>query len=105
MDFMADAGTEVLAVQDGVIESIYKEDLLTGTEIVVNHGNGLKTVYRFVNEVEGLKTGDAVERGQVIAVVAEANGDEYKEGAHLHFEILKNGKAVDPATHLTLEEK
>ena len=41
----------------------------------------------------------------MIATVAEANGDEYKDGAHLHFEILKNNKNVDPATYLTLEEK
>ena len=79
--------------------------MATGTEIVVDHGNGLKSVYRFVNEAEGLKTGDEVERGQVIGVVAEANGDEYKEGAHLHFEILQNGTKIDPAIHLTLEEK
>ena len=105
MDFVAEAGTEVLAVQAGTIESIYKEDLLSGTEIVVDHGNGLKTVYRFVEETEGLKVGDTVEKGQTIGKIAEANGDEYKEGAHLHFEIIQNGKNVDPATHLTLEEK
>lgn len=105
MDFVAEAGTEVLAVQAGTVESIYKEDLLSGTEIVVDHGNGLKTVYRFVEEAEGLKVGDKVEKGQTIGKIAEANGDEYKEGAHLHFEILQNGANVDPAKHLTLEEK
>ena len=41
----------------------------------------------------------------VIATVAEANGKEYKDGAHLHFEIFENGKNVDPAKYLTLEEK
>ena len=41
----------------------------------------------------------------VIATVAEANGEEYKDGAHLHFELLKNGVNIDPATQLTLEEK
>ena len=41
----------------------------------------------------------------VIATVAEANGNEYKDGAHLHFEITKDGTVVDPATYLTLEEK
>ena len=62
-------------------------------------------MYRFVTEAEGLKVGDKVAKGDVIATVAEANGDEYKDGAHLHFEILKNNKNVDPATYLTLEEK
>ena len=105
LDFTAAAGTEVLAAESGVIESIYKEDILLGTEIVIDHGNGLKTVYRFVTEAEGLKVGDEVEKGDVIATIAEANGNEYKDGAHLHFEILQDGKNVDPALHLTLEEK
>ncbi len=105
VDFSAAAGTEVKAAQKGKIESIYKDDLLLGTEIVVDHGDGLKTVYRFVTEKEGLKVGDEVERGEVIATVAEANGNEYKDGAHLHFEILENGVRVDPTKHLTLEEK
>ena len=76
-----------------------------GTEIVIDHGNGLKTLYRFVEAKEGLKAGDRVEKGAVIATVAEANGNEYKDGAHLHFEVLENGEKVDPAKHLTLEEK
>lgn len=105
MDFAAEAGTAVMAMQSGVIESIYRDDLLTGTEIVIDHGDGLKSVYRFVEVAEGLEVGDEVERGQQIAVVAEANGNEYKDGAHLHFEILKNDKNVDPATYLTLDEK
>jgi murein DD-endopeptidase MepM/ murein hydrolase activator NlpD len=105
VDFAASAGTQVLAAQDGVVESIYKEDLLLGTEIVIDHGDGLKTVYRFVTETEDLKVGDKVKKGAVIACVAEANGNEYKDGAHLHFEVRKDGKTVDPAEYLTMEEK
>ena len=105
VDFVADAGTEVMAVDAGTVESIYKDDILSGTEIVIAHGNGLKTVYRFVNEIDGLKVGDSVKKGEVIATVAEATGNEYKDGAHLHFEILENGKSVDPTNYLTLEEK
>ena len=105
VDFVADAGTQVMAVEDGVVESVYKEDVLLGTQIVVRHAEGLKSVYRFVNEVDGLQVGDKVEKGEVIATVAEANGNEYKDGAHLHFTIEKNGKTVDPTQYLTLEEK
>ena len=105
LDFSAEVGTEVVAVAAGKIESIYKDDLLLGTEIVIDHGDGLKSLYRFVSEVEGISVGDSVEAGEVIATVAEANGNEYKDGAHLHFEITESGKIVDPAIHLTLEEK
>ena len=105
MDFVADAGTEVMAVESGTVESIYKEDILLGTQITILHDNGVKSVYRFVNEAETLNVGDRVEKGEVIATVAEATGDEYKDGAHLHFAVEKDGKTVDPAQYLTLEEK
>ncbi len=105
VDFASTVGAEVKAVKSGKIESIYKADILLGTEITVDHGNGLKTVYRFVTEKEGLQVGDSVEQGEVIATVAEPTGNEYKDGAHLHFEVLENGKQVDPTLHLTLEEK
>ena len=105
VDFLTEAGTAVLAVKSGVVESIYSGDVLKGTEIVLDHGDGLKTVYRFVNAVDGLAVGDKVEQGDTIAVVAEATGNEYKDGAHLHFEILENGKTVDPTAHLDFLEK
>ena len=105
MDFAAEAGTNVLAVDEGVVESISRDDLLEGTQIVVAHENGVKSVYRFVDEAESLKVGDRVERGEVIATVAQANGNEYKDGAHLHFEMLVDGENVDPSTYLTMEEK
>ena len=56
-------------------------------------------------EAEDLKVGDTVERGEVIATVAEPTGKEYKDGAHLHFEIKKDNVHVDPTTYLTFEEK
>lgn len=105
VDFVADAGTEIVAVAAGKIESIYKDDILSGTEITVDHGDGLKTVYRFVTEIDGLKVGDSVDKGETIATVAEANGNEYKDGSHLHFEVYKDGVNVDPTIYLTLEEK
>ena len=105
LDFSAEAGAEVLAIDDGVVESIYKEDVLLGTQITVKHANGIKSTYRFVTEADGLAVGDMVKKGQVIATVAEANGNEYKDGAHLHFCMEQNGKTVDPTKFLTLEEK
>ena len=105
VDFSAEVGAEVLAVQDGVVESIYRDDILTGTEITIDHGDGVKTVYRFVTANEDLSVGAEVKRGDCIATVAEATGEEYKDGAHLHFEVKKEGKTIDPAEYLTFEEK
>ena len=105
IDMSAEAGAEVFAARTGTIESIYTSDVLVGTQIIIDHGDGIKSVYEYVTAKEGLKAGDKVNKGDVIATVAEANGKEYKDGAHLHFEIFENGKNVDPAKYLTLEEK
>ena len=105
MDFTAEVGTKVLAVDDGVVESVYKDDLLVGTQITIDHGEGVKSVYCFITETEGLKAGDTVKKGDVIGTVAEPSGKEYKQGAHLHFEIVKNDVSVDPSAYLALEEK
>lgn len=105
LDFSAEAGTQVFAVDAGVVESIYKDDLLVGTEITIDHGDGVKSVYRFVEEIDGLQVGDSVKKGEVIATVSEATGNEYRDGAHLHFEMFEQGKNIDPNIYLTLEEK
>ena len=59
-----------------------------------------------VDVSSNLEVGQTVAKGQVIATVAEATGDEYKFGSHLHFEIRDaDGKTIDPATVLNIEEK
>ncbi len=105
IDFTAEAGTEVYAAIDGTVESITTGDILKGTVITISHANGIKTVYTFIEAAEGLSAGDSVCRGDVIGTVAEAAGEEYKEGSHLHFEVFANGTAVDPELYLDIENK
>lgn len=105
IDFGGEAGSDVFAALDGTVESITTDPLLMGTTITLSHENGLKTVYTFVEAAEGLKAGDKVEKGDVIATVAEAMGQEYKDGAHLHFEVFLNGEAVDPEEYLDIDGK
>ena len=105
IDFGGEAGSDIFAALDGTVESITTDPLLMGTTITLSHENGLKTVYTFVEAAEGLKAGDKVEKGDVIATVAEAMGQEYKDGAHLHFEVFLNGEAVDPEEYLDIDGK
>ena len=74
IDMSAEAGAEVFAARTGTIESIYTSDVLVGTQIIIDHGDGIKSVYEYVTAKEGLKAGDKVNKGDVIATVAEANG-------------------------------
>ncbi len=105
IDFAGEVGDEVYAVLDGTVTSIVLNSVLTGTTITLTHDDGLVTVYTFVDVVDGLSVGDTVSRGDVIAYIAEATGNEYKDGAHLHFEVYLNGTAVDPEDYLEISEK
>lgn len=104
MDFMAEEGSSVYAVYDGTVEKI-ESSLLTGVTVTIDHGNGLKTVYNSMADAELLVEGQKVSQGEVIGEVSVTNRQEYKNGAHLHFEVMENGEIIDPVKYLTLEEK
>ncbi len=106
VDFNAKAGTEVKCMADGKVESIsYSEE--TGNLVIVDHGDGLKTIYRFVEPDSTLKEGASVKKGEKLGVVAAAYGIERKDGEHLHLEVELNGDPADPTEYLgsVLEEK
>lgn len=105
VDLAAAAGTQVMATLDGTVESITAGDLLDGTVITLSHENGIKTTYKFIDAAENLAVGDSVSRGDVIGTVAAPCGSEYKEGAHLHFEVSVNGEPADPEDYLDISVK
>lgn len=106
VDFEAPAGTEVRCMADGTIESVSVSQEL-GNLIIVDHGDGLKTLYRFVEPVGELAAGQKVSKGEKLGEVATAYGSEARDGEHLHLEIVLNGDYVDPTDYLepVLEEK
>ena len=105
MDFQCAAGTEVLAAVDGTIKRIYTDSRLYGAMIEIEHENGIKTVYKFIEPNENLRAGAAVNRGDVIGKVAAATGVENADGDHLHFEVYQNSKIQDPDIYLKLISK
>lgn len=99
LDLAADEGTPVLAALDGKIKSIVEDDLL-GLTVTVTHEK-CETVYANLGSVaEGLKEGADVLRGQTIGKVGTSAQSESADGAHLHFAVVENGKAVNPQTFL-----
>lgn len=104
MDFFAEEGTNVFAAYDGKVESV-TNNILTGFTIVIDHGNGLKTTYNSLQDGDKVVAGQMVKKGDIIGAVSVSNRQEYKSGAHLHFEVTENGKAVDPASYLLIEDK
>lgn len=104
MDFFAEEGTSVYAVYDGTIESV-TSSFLQGVTITIDHGNGLKTVYNSLADGDQVFVGQQVKQGDIIGEVSITNRQEYKDGAHLHFEVLENDLSIDPIKYLSIDEK
>ena len=100
LDISTEKGQPVFATADGTIESAaYTGDY--GNLIVVQHGFGLVTRYGHLSAFH-VKPGQAVKRGEVIGYVG-ATGRA--TGAHLHYEIVANGRLINPLQLLTESRK
>ena len=104
IDYYAPEGTNVLAVFDGNVLSV-ETTFLQGTTITIDHGNGLYSIYNSLADGDSVSVGQKVSQGDVIGQVSTTNKQEYKSGAHLHFEVKENGKIIDPAKYLESQEK
>jgi len=92
LDFAGKKGSEVIAVGDGVVSWAGKKSGY-GKLIEINHGNGYATRYGH-NQSHMVKVGDTVKKGQQIALMGSTGRST---GPHVHFEVLRNGKKVNPS--------
>lgn len=92
MDFTADTGTEVYATGDGTVELIESMRWGYGKSIVINHGYGYKTRYAHLSAFN-VRQGQKIKRGELIGLVGSTGKST---GPHLHYEVLKNGKPINP---------
>lgn len=93
IDFAGPAGSQVVAVASGVV-TYSKDRFGYGRTVEINHGNGYVTRYAH-NQRALVQVGDTVQKGQAIALIGSTGRST---GPHLHFEVLKQGRAVDPMT-------
>ncbi|MEM7282861.1 MAG: M23 family metallopeptidase [Pseudomonadota bacterium] len=95
VDFAGREGNEILAVAAGVVT--WSGDRFGfGTMVEINHGNGYVTRYAH-NKENLVAVGDKVEKGQRIALMGSTGR---ATGPNLHFEVLRDGKVVDPLKHI-----
>ena len=104
IDFYAEEGTMVFAVAKGTVKSV-ETSMLTGVTVTIDHGDGLVSVYNSLADAEWVSVGDVVNKGEPSGEVSTSNRQEYKAGAHLHFEMKKDGELIDPGAYLVFEEK
>lgn len=99
IDIKADKTTIVKASADGVVKSI-KNDPRYGLTIVLEHQNGFTSVYSNLLTAEFVVVGENVKTGQTLGTVGNSATFEILDDPHLHFEILKNGTAIDPEMYI-----
>ena len=92
IDFSGPVGLGIYATGDGVVVKVEKSKSGYGNNVVIDHGYGYKTRYAHLNTIK-VKKGEKVKRGQEIGLL----GNTGKSTApHLHYEVIKNNKTVNP---------
>jgi murein DD-endopeptidase MepM/ murein hydrolase activator NlpD len=95
IDFAGKAGDDVISTGAGVVT--WSGDRYGyGKLVEIDHGNGLRTRYGHNAELT-VEVGDVVTKGQTIAVVGNTGRST---GAHVHYEVLKNGQQIDPLPYV-----
>jgi len=92
MDFTAPTGAEIFATGDGVVEVVQSSQRGYGKKVIVNHGFGYKTLYAHMNGFN-VRKGQKVKRGDVLGFVGSTG---LSTAPHLHYEVHKDGDAVNP---------
>ncbi|WP_053369027.1 M23 family metallopeptidase [Bacillus sp. FJAT-27245] len=87
---------DVVASLSGTVTRV-EEDALLGNVIQIQHDKGIVTHYQSVKDIK-VQVGDQVEKGQVLAAAGQSLVNQ-KGGTHVHFEIRKDGVAVNPANY------
>jgi len=92
IDFSAPTGIEIYATGDGVVSLATNKSNGYGKYVVLDHGFSYETLYGHMSKIL-VEEGQKVVRGQVIGLVGSTGTSV---APHLHYEVHKNGKAIDP---------
>ena len=97
VDISAESGADVYASASGIVTAIFN-DARYGYTVEIQHENDVKTRYSNLAKDTGkiLKVGDEVKRGDKIGTVGDTSLFELADEPHLHFEVVYQGKKVNP---------
>jgi len=93
LDFRAAHGTPIYAATDGTVQSAGRNGGY-GNYVRLSHGGGLGTGYAHMSRI-AVRSGASVKRGQVIGYVGSTG---LSTGPHLHYEMYRGGKKIDPGS-------
>ena len=95
LDFSAPRNTPIYAASNGTITRADSRSSGYGKHIRINHGYGYQTIYAHLDSYN-VKRGQRVKKGDVIGYVGNTGRSK---GFHLHYEVLKDGKRVNPVNY------
>lgn len=95
IDFAGKEGTKIVAVAAGVVTWAGTKNGY-GQIVELDHGEGYMTKYAH-NKTNLVHVGDTVKKGEAVAVMGSTGRST---GPHVHFEVYKNGRTVDPASYI-----
>jgi murein DD-endopeptidase MepM/ murein hydrolase activator NlpD len=98
MDIASSFGNPVVATADGFVSHV-KREKIGGNTVIISHGGGFTTVYCHLSKF-AVKAGQRVKRWDVIGYIGQTGK---ALGPHVHYEVRRNGKAVNPYKYI-LEE-
>lgn len=96
IDVDGDYTDPIYASEDGLVEKAGWNNGGYGLQILIDHGNGIKTRYAHLSKIF-VKEGDYVKRGQTISMVGTTGRST---GTHLHYEVIVNGKRKNPLAYI-----
>lgn len=97
LDFSANTGDAIYATGDGVVKRASRKGTF-GNLVIIDHGYGYETYYAHLSAfAKGIRPGATVKRGDKIGLAGTSGRSV---GPHLHYEVHKEGKAIDPINFL-----
>jgi murein DD-endopeptidase MepM/ murein hydrolase activator NlpD len=101
VDISAKKGSKIYSTADGIVEKVIISSRGYGNRIVIDHGNGYKTLYAHLKGFS-VKKGQSIKRNDVIGYVGNTGRST---GPHLHYEVLLNNRPVDPSHYFYLGDE
>ena len=95
VDIKGELGEDVRAIASGKVLRV-ETDSMMGNTVTIEHTGGLVSIYANLADDIALKAGDAVKGGDIVGRIGASSLCECLEEPHLHLEVHREGKAIDP---------
>jgi murein DD-endopeptidase MepM/ murein hydrolase activator NlpD len=99
VDIRADLGTNIKSIEKGIVEKIY-EDSFLGYTIIIDHGQGYKSIYSNLASDVNVKEKQIIKKSAILGKVGKTSIGEIKDESHIHFMLMFNNKVIDPASKI-----